>query len=366
MIRTASRRGITLILILSTLCVAGPALAAPPLPPIEGQEDRELEYDWVQMKSGEWLKGEFTMLEDDTLYFDSDEFDEQSLDWADVETLISSGPHIFRLDGEKPVIKGTFEMKDGVVRIDTGDSAREVPSARLLAILPGEGRELDYWHAKASVGFSVRSGNTNQSDLTTRIEVRRQTANTRFRTKYLGNISELEGDATANSHSVPSSFDYFLTQRLFLNLASLNYHQDEFQNLDSRLTAGMGIGYEFYKNSWVSWEVVGGAAYQSTKFIEVASGSLQASDVAATISTEIEFDLPRGLEWDNLYSAQVVVTDIDKTSHHAESVVAFDIWGPLELDLSFIFDRIESPAPTATDVPASNDYRMTVGLALDL
>ena len=79
-----------------------------------------------------------------------------------------------------------------------------------------------------------------------------------------------------------------------------------------------------------------------------------------------DFDLPSGIEWDNLYSVQVIVTDIDKTSTHAESVLSFDIWGPLDIEASFIFDRIEQPVGIPPDVPESNDYYLTIGLAIDL
>jgi hypothetical protein len=68
------------------------------------------------------------------------------------------------------------------------------------------------------------------------------------------------------------------------------------------------------------------------------------------------------------------VTDIDKTSHHVQSILSFDIWGPLEFETAFYFDRIEQPTGEACtpvgaclpDVPKSNDYRLTFGLAIDL
>jgi hypothetical protein len=52
-------------------------------------------------------------------------------------------------------------------------------------------------------------------------------------------------------------------------------------------------------------------------------------------------------------------------NHHAESILSFDIWGPLELDLTFIFDRVEKPVENADgDVPKSNDFRITMGLGV--
>jgi len=72
------------------------------------------------------------------------------------------------------------------------------------------------------------------------------------------------------------------------------------------------------------------------------------------------------VEWDNSYRVQIVATDLDKTNHHAESILSFDIWGPLELDLTFIFDRVEKPEANAdAEIPKSNDYRLTMGLGID-
>ena len=42
------------------------------------------DFDWVQFKNGEWLKGEIKDLQDDSFTFDSDEMDELSLDFDDV------------------------------------------------------------------------------------------------------------------------------------------------------------------------------------------------------------------------------------------------------------------------------------------
>jgi hypothetical protein len=84
------------------------------------------------------------------------------------------------------------------------------------------------------------------------------------------------------------------------------------------------------------------------------------------IETSINFDLPRGIEWDNKYSAELTFTDFDKTNQHAESILSLDIWGPLELEVAFVFDRIKEPVTDADGVtPKSNDYRTTLGLAID-
>ena len=340
---------LSMAVLMGVALIAGPAAAtgdAPPLPPLVGEAPGTREVDWLQVDSGEWVRGEFKRVHDGTLHFDSDEFGDVSLDWGDVASLIPAQEVTCRLPGRK-LVTGALEMRNGVVRIDTGTEVVEVKRGDVVGILPGEGEELRFWSGKASLGLSARAGNTEQMDLTMRAEVRRQTALTRFKTSYTGEISTVDKDTTANSHRVPATFDVFLTRSFFVTVPGFEYYTDEFQNIQSRFTAGLGLGYEIIENSWVMWEVGGGAAYQYTSFESVATGDPTAHDAAMVASTDLDFDLPRGLEWDNMYKLQLVVTDLDMTNHHAESTLSLDVWGPLELDVTFMFDRVEKPVPDA-------------------
>ena len=56
----------------------------------------------------------------------------------------------------------------------------------------------------------------------------------------------------------------------------------------------------------------------------------------------------------------------DKTSHHLESILSFDLWGPLDFETSFIFDRVEKPQQTGGTPVLPNDYKVTVGLGFDI
>ncbi len=56
----------------------------PAAPESEAPEPLSGDFDWVQFKNGEWLKGEIKDLQDDSFTFDSDEMDELSLDFDDV------------------------------------------------------------------------------------------------------------------------------------------------------------------------------------------------------------------------------------------------------------------------------------------
>ena len=46
----------------------------------ESSKPTVTDFDWVQLTSGEWLKGELISMYEDSVEFDSDEFDEDE-DW---------------------------------------------------------------------------------------------------------------------------------------------------------------------------------------------------------------------------------------------------------------------------------------------
>jgi putative salt-induced outer membrane protein YdiY len=360
---------------LSAVLVAAPAFVAaepaaaadgPPLPPLAGEAPGARDIDWVQLESGEWVNGELKRVHEGKLYFDSDEFDDVSPDWGDVASLIPAESVTCRLPDNR-LVTGILEMRNAKVRIDTGTEVVEVARRDVVSIVPGTGEtEAEFWSGEASLGLSTRSGNTKQTDVTLDGEVKRQTTLTRLKASYSGELSSVDGHETANSHRVPTSFDVFLTRRFFVTVPNFEYYTDEFKNIKSRLTFGLGLGYEIVDNGWVMWEVGGGAGYQDTTFESVATGSSSAQDATVVASTELEFDLSGGFEWDNTYQLQLVVTDLDLTNHHAKSTISFDVWGPLELDLSLIFDRVEKPVADSTGaVPKSNDFRLTVGLSVD-
>ena len=71
------------------------------------------------------------------------------------------------------------------------------------------------------------------------------------------------------------------------------------------------------------------------------------------------------MELDSSYALQLVTTDLGKTNHHGESVLSVDVWGPIDLDVSFIWDRIQSPPERDGDTPKKDDFRLLVGLEID-
>lgn len=331
--------------------------------------------EWIRLTTGEWLRGNIDDIDDGTLYFDSAELDEVEIDWPKIAELRSSHRNTYRFEG-RVIVTGTAGVKDGVMRIDTGEGIREFPQDALVDYIEGELRERNYWSGGLSLGLTARSGNTNQNDLTASASLERETPLTRTSASYVGTLASNEGSETANNHRLNGDFNLYMTRRLYLTIPFVEFFNDRFSNIDLRVTPGAGVGYDILEWPKVTWDALVGAAYQYTKFADVTVGrSPTSSDAAAVFQTTLETDPFPDIEWDTVFQAQVIATDFDKTNTHFDTTLSVEIWGPLDLDVGFIWDYIVRPEPkggdpTATppippDQPLSSDFRVTVGLGLD-
>jgi len=321
------------------------------------------EWDWLHLNSGEWLKGEIKYMRDRKIRFDSDELDDLDIDLSDCQAV-----YIYRLvflrteSGETPQGRGV--LRGDKLEFETvGGQKLEIPRNDIVSIVPGGERELDYWSLLAGVDYVMRDGNTEQVDLSGRLGIHRRTATLRFLNDYRGIYGSQDGVKKTNNHRAMSRLDIFLTSRFYLTVPSIEYYKDEFKNLKHRVSSGGGIGYEFIRNQYMELDINVGAVHQ---FQESDEGGEKSDDFAGTVGIEFDFDFPGGTELDNSYRAQVVATDMDKTSHHFESILSVDIWGPLDLDFTFILDRIEKPEKDSDGSrPDENDTSIMAGMSIE-
>ena len=328
----------------------------PPLPaPDSG-------WDWARLDTGEVIKGEVIVVQQDEMAFDSDNFDELEIEWEDVIELRMARPRVFRFEGDR-IYAGMGELRDGKIRIVTPqDGPLEFPADELLSIVYTSEEERRNWRIQIGANLAARSGNTDQADLTANAKVERRTSFTRWTTKYTGTFSETDGDRTANNHRVSTQFDFLLTDHLFLRVPAFEFFQDEFQNIDARYTPGVALGYEPIETSIVEWRLTLGPGAQIIQFDD----GEQDEDAAVVFGSELSFDFPRDIDLDLNYRLQVIATDAGKTSHSASAVVSIEVWGPLDLDVGGYLDRIEQPERDENGQrPNRNDFRLTVGLSLD-
>lgn len=323
--------------------------------------------DWIQLDSGEWLQGTLDRIRDSSLDFDSDELDDLHFDLGDVYAVVTSGPHTVSFEGRR-IVSGEVAIRGDELRIRTAEGIQSFPRSEVIGMVPGKPREINYWSGKVSIGLSLQRGNTDQTDFTALGNLMRETALTRATAKYNGSLGTVGGDSTANNHRASAQGDVFLTRRFYVTVVSFEYFTDEFQNVDMRLTPAAGLGYKVVDRSRaeVSLAVAGGAQYTRDVTPAFPDASRDRTTASIIMSTAFETDPTERIEWDGQYKVQLGVPDTSETNHHALTTVSIDVWGNMDFDLTFVWDRNQSPAVRADGtVPLQDDYRLTAGLGWD-
>jgi putative salt-induced outer membrane protein YdiY len=322
-------------------------------------------FDWIRLKSGEWLKGEIKELRNDKFEFDSDELDDLTFDWEDVVEVRSPRMNTCLFEGHVKAT-GTLLIRDNVVLVG-GKETQRFARQDLLTIAAGEEKEVNYWSGKVSIGLTGRSGNTDQTDLSTVASVMRRTALSRLALSYNGDFSKVDGEETINSHRANAKYDISLTRRLYLTPLSAEYYRDIFQNIEHRVVPAAGGGYHLVDRSGLTWDAELAAGYQHIRYESAPAGADSEDGQAAALArTYFDVDITKDIEFEAEYKIQFGIPDVEDAYHHALATVSVELTDVLDLNVSFVWDRVESPQRDSDgDIPKRNDFRMTVGLEVD-
>ena len=340
-----------------------PMWTGPWVPP----EPNRAGWDWVRLKSNEWVKGEILLMRDFDLEFDSDEFGIVTLDWNDVLEVRTERVYTLVLRNLETSYTGTIAIRGDKISVNVGDAVIAFNRSRLLAITPSDEQELNLWSIHASLGLGLRFGNTDQAEYTGRMRLDREAKTTQFNVEYNGVYGSLNNQKNTNNHRARSKFNFLLTQDLFLTPISFEAFTDEFQNISYRLTPTVGAGYYLFRKPTLEWNIWAGGGYQYTRLDSAIPGDSKTSDNGAIVlSTSVDADLTSRVDLILEYQLQVIAPDIDLTNHHTEVTFEVELSSALDLDVSFIWDRIENPeTESGGKTPKRNDFRLSVGLAVD-
>ncbi len=321
-------------------------------------------FDWVQLKSGEWLKGSIKAMQERKLEFDSDELKLLNFDWKDIRQVRS--PHVNELlYGDKQKASGPISITPEHVTVG-GAEPRTFPRGELQSIAPGGAKERNYWSGKVSAGLTMRSGNTRSVDYNAQVNLQRRTAATRLSFDYLGNISTIDDVESANNHRVNAEFDYWVSRRLYVILPLAEYYKDTFQNIARRYTFGGGVGYDLINRPGLEWSVDTGPAYQTTWFDSVQPGEAsQRSALAWTFGSKFEWEITQRINLILEYRGQYTSREVGETFHHSVSTLEIELTKRLDLDVSFVWDRTQNPKQESNGaVPKQDDFRLILSLGV--
>lgn len=344
----------------NTFAAAGTNSTLPDLswvPPEDG-------FDWIQLKSGEWLKGRIKAMQERKLEFDSEELNLLTFDWKDIRQVRS--PHANDLlFGNKEEASGPLSITPEQVTVG-GAEPRTFPRSELQSITPGGSKEVNFWSGKLSLGLTVHAGNTKSVDYNAQISLQRRTPETRFKFDYIGNVASEDGAEKANNNRVNAEYDYWLSRRLYLILPQGEYFRDPFQNVAQRITLGGGVGYDLIDRPGLEWNISVAPAYQETWFGSVQAGEAEHRGLAAlTFGSKLDWEITRRIDLTLEYRGQYTKKEVGETLHHSVSTLSVELTKRLDLDVSLVWDRIQNPKEDGNGTtPKQDDFRLVLGVGI--
>ena len=350
--------------LLLLLCSTGTQAADEPrsgdfTPPLD-------EYSWVQLDTGEWLKGEIVSLYDDTLAFDSDHFDNLELDLEDIQSIYGRGIFELTLEGDTQV-SGTLQMDGQRILMTYSGETVEYNRDDLVSITPSVERERDRWIGDVSLGINVQQGNSDISEYNVIAGLQRRTPVSRVKLDYIGNTNINNGERITDSQRVNLAIDRFTGRRLYWRPVSVQYYRDKFQNIAHQATVDTGIGYHLIDSRRTDWEIQAGVGRNYLANLSVTSGDANNDwSSVGTLGSVLTIDITSSIEYELLVNMTFLEEVAGKYQHHVVSTLSTDLIGDIDLDISIIWDRTEKPQGGEDGViPEQDDYRVVVSFNYD-
>lgn len=324
--------------------------------------------DWIHLTSGEWLHGDLLSFKYKWLEFDSERMNLNTIKWKYVVELCNSYPMRFITD-DLEVITGTGRMRGDTVYVWVADGSRvEIPRSRLYSILRGEPTEWNRWTFKASLGVDANTGNTNQTNFNTALDVKRKSATSLLAGNYQLSLGSVNNEDTVNRHQAELRGQRDITRQLYFSVLDIGLLSDEFQNISLRAIPGSGLGYRFFDRGNFEFEIEADAIYQYTGFVSAPTGFADSSnDAGNRISARLRWDITGDLESTINHATTLIYTDFRLSSYNTRFALIYDLTDILKLEFRINHNRVQEPIPDAQGVvPKTDDLQAIISFGLDL
>ncbi len=323
-------------------------------------------FDWLQLVSGEWIKGNIARMRQDKLEFDSEKLDMLNLDFADVSLVHSPQVNTYVFDDRVSATGPAVITADQVI-VQTEEGTKTFPRAELESIVEGE-KERDWWSMKLRFGLTLNRGNTNQLTYDIKFNTRREDQLTLLDLNYNATFGKTNGVQNVNRQLGEFLFNVFLGSRWWVTPAFGQLFNDRFQNIKFRPAAGAGV--HIFDKPKVKWDFITGIGYQYLNALDPAAGTRNPqNDAFIPLYTYWDFDITGDIDFTVSWLTNLVVTTIGNTNHTGKADLSVELTSLIDLDLAFLYLRTEQPLqPADPALPAieKNDYQLVVGISLEL
>ncbi|QYY35427.1 DUF481 domain-containing protein [Ruficoccus sp. ZRK36] len=322
--------------------------------------------DWVTLVTGEKIMGKIISMDGGTLIISSKLLGTVSISWDQVVEIQSEKPIVTKLE-DKQTYEGTVQLNDKVVQITAPDGqVKTVPKDEVVELGSAHKSELDNWSFSLGVGIDYETGNTEETEYSAFVDIKRETELTRFIIYYMGNYTITNNEVTQNDQLVTSAFDYFLSEKFFVRPAFLQYYRNPFQNIDFQGTIGAGVGYQFFRTSKLGLNVVAGPAYQATYYETVPTGASKSiHGIAAFVEANLHYQILSDLRLESYNQLFITNKNAGLVNGNFTTTLSYSMTNLLDLIWSLQWEYLAYPqVDSSGNTPKSTDITLTMGIGI--
>jgi len=329
-------------------------------------KERPAKWEWVELTSGEWLKGTIKGIRNDSMDFDSSKFDDLTLKMKDVVQTYSSTVNTFVFTKRRVVI-GIGRITKKEIIIETAAGEMRYPREQLLSLVVGDHNELRLWSGSLTAGASATSGNTNQTTANIQANLVRKGAFLRLQSNYMGNFGTTNDVSNVNNQQLTFQSDLFIYDRFYLIPFKFEYYSDEFSNISLRIRPGAGCGYQIFDQSDITWNVNGWALYELQESVSaLANESSKFESFALSFTSTFSYDITSDITLSGNYVVTLATPDTNHVDQQAIVKFDVDITKYISLNSTINWNRIGDPVPLENGtVPKKDDLIVTFGASLN-
>ena len=310
--------------------------------------------DEVWLKNGDHLTGKVLSLDAGTLVFKTSYAGDLSIAWGEVVNLKTDEP-IKVLLGDETTAQGPLSPGDaGKVKVKAEQVAEPltIDLANVKTINPKPPLRTNF---RANVGFSMTDGNTDTQDIYADAEFMARTLHNRYTIGGLYKRSEDEDVKTEDKALGYMKYDHFFTKKWY-GYANATGEQDEFKDLDLRVTLGVGAGYQFIETDRTNLSFEAGLSYVDENYILADDNSFAAGRWALKFD---HFLLPKSLQYFLYHTGLQSVEDSDDLILFTQTGFRIPFYKNLNITAQFNWEYDKSPSPGKKE--SDYTYLFTLG-----
>ena len=322
-------------------------------------------FDWIETKYGDWLKGHIRYLYDDDVEFDSPEFGLLTISLSDIKRMKSYGMMRVNIDNAA-IFVGLVDYANGEITIHSGNNSYTFDKRSIISLSTAKTKERYLWAGDITLDYDLRRGNTDQSNATLKVSLKRRTPKNRFAFDYLGRYSKSNGEKTAEDSRINAKYDYFLSKYFFVTPLFGEYYRNYFQNIKHQTTLGSALGYTLIDTPKSEWYISAGPALLYTEFYKTQADEKSfESSASFEILSKYEFKFYTLHKLKIEYKMTFSDTKTGKFRHHFVFKLENDIVkDKIFIDTTFLWDYVKEVQSAEDLEPLRNDYQFLVGAGI--